>query len=66
MHFLEKIEGPGWKWSKECKQRSKNIIFCKKYNVLGDRKLICKLVADAKITEWFNQNITTSTKEENG
>ncbi|VEN45103.1 unnamed protein product [Callosobruchus maculatus] len=49
LHFLKKMEGPGWKWSKEC-----------------DRKLICKVVADAKITSWFNQNITTTTKEENG
>ncbi|KAJ8969624.1 hypothetical protein NQ317_002430 [Molorchus minor] len=49
LYFLKKMEGPGWKWSKEC-----------------DRKLICKVVADAKITAWFNQNITTSTKEENG
>ncbi|KAJ8936838.1 hypothetical protein NQ314_012154, partial [Rhamnusium bicolor] len=49
LHFLRKMEGPGWKWTKEC-----------------DRKLICKVVADAKITSWFNQNITTSTKEENG
>ncbi|KAJ8956284.1 hypothetical protein NQ318_015020, partial [Aromia moschata] len=49
LHFLRKIEGPGWKWSKEC-----------------DRKLICKVVADAKITAWFKQDITNSTKEENG
>ncbi|XP_018575433.1 voltage-dependent calcium channel subunit alpha-2/delta-3 [Anoplophora glabripennis] len=49
LHFLRKMEGPGWKWTKEC-----------------DRKLICKVVADAKITAWFNQNITTATKEENG
>ncbi|KAJ8916494.1 hypothetical protein NQ315_000136 [Exocentrus adspersus] len=49
LHFLKKMEGPGWKWSKEC-----------------DRKLICKVVADAKITFWFDQNITTATKEENG
>jgi hypothetical protein len=34
----------------------------------GDRRLICKVVADAKITSWFSENITTSnnTKEENG
>ncbi|XP_068900722.1 voltage-dependent calcium channel subunit alpha-2/delta-3 isoform X2 [Tenebrio molitor] len=33
-----------------------------------DRRLICKVVADAKITSWFSENITTSnnTKEENG
>ncbi|RZB94401.1 voltage-dependent calcium channel subunit alpha-2/delta-3-like, partial [Asbolus verrucosus] len=49
LHFLMKVEGRGWKWSKEC-----------------DRKLFCKVVADAKITSWFSQNITTTTKEENG
>ncbi|XP_060533822.1 voltage-dependent calcium channel subunit alpha-2/delta-3 [Cylas formicarius] len=49
LHFLKKMDGPGWKWTKEC-----------------DRKLICKVVADAKITSWFSENITTSTKEENG
>ncbi|XP_031332073.1 voltage-dependent calcium channel subunit alpha-2/delta-3 isoform X2 [Photinus pyralis] len=31
-----------------------------------DSKLIKSLVADAKMTEWFNQNITTSNKDENG
>ncbi|CAG9814965.1 unnamed protein product [Phaedon cochleariae] len=31
-----------------------------------DRKLICQIVSDAKLTDWFNENITTSTKEENG
>ncbi|KAK9874141.1 hypothetical protein WA026_002496 [Henosepilachna vigintioctopunctata] len=31
-----------------------------------DRKLVCETVADAKITKWFSQNITTTTKEENG
>ncbi|XP_045467080.1 voltage-dependent calcium channel subunit alpha-2/delta-3-like isoform X2 [Harmonia axyridis] len=49
LHFLEKMESPGWKWTSEC-----------------DRKLICKVVADAKITAWFSQNITTTSKEENG
>ncbi|XP_063927226.1 voltage-dependent calcium channel subunit alpha-2/delta-3-like isoform X3 [Zophobas morio] len=33
-----------------------------------DRRLITKVVADAKITSWFSENITTAnyTKEENG
>ncbi|XP_074029619.1 voltage-dependent calcium channel subunit straightjacket isoform X2 [Leptinotarsa decemlineata] len=31
-----------------------------------DRKLICQIVSDAKLTNWFNENITTTTKEENG
>ncbi|XP_050299569.1 voltage-dependent calcium channel subunit alpha-2/delta-3 isoform X2 [Anthonomus grandis grandis] len=49
LHFLKKMEGPGWKWSREC-----------------DRKLIAKVVADAKITVWFSENITTTTKEDKG
>ncbi|KAG5878484.1 hypothetical protein JTB14_003170 [Gonioctena quinquepunctata] len=31
-----------------------------------DRKLICQIVSDAKLSNWFNENITTTTKEENG
>ncbi|CAG9772800.1 unnamed protein product [Ceutorhynchus assimilis] len=49
LYFLKKMEGPGWKWSREC-----------------DRKLIAKVVADAKMTVWFNENITTTTKEDKG
>ncbi|KAF7266188.1 hypothetical protein GWI33_020469 [Rhynchophorus ferrugineus] len=51
LHFLKKMEGPGWKWPREC-----------------DRKLVSKTVADAKMTAWFSENITTTTttKEENG
>ncbi|XP_018330048.1 voltage-dependent calcium channel subunit alpha-2/delta-3-like isoform X2 [Agrilus planipennis] len=42
LHFLNKIDSPGWKW-KEC-----------------DSKLIKAVVADAKATDWFNQNILSS------
>ncbi|ENN73258.1 hypothetical protein YQE_10154, partial [Dendroctonus ponderosae] len=31
-----------------------------------DRKLITKVVADAKTTVWFSENITTTTKEDKG
>ncbi|XP_066251925.1 voltage-dependent calcium channel subunit alpha-2/delta-3 isoform X2 [Euwallacea similis] len=49
MYFLKKMEGPGWKW----------------IEAECDRKLISKVVADAKITLWFNDNIT-DTKDTNG
>ncbi|XP_019871857.2 voltage-dependent calcium channel subunit alpha-2/delta-3 isoform X2 [Aethina tumida] len=31
-----------------------------------ERKLFCEVVNDAKITSWFSENITTTSKEENG
>ncbi|XP_017771996.1 PREDICTED: voltage-dependent calcium channel subunit alpha-2/delta-3 isoform X2 [Nicrophorus vespilloides] len=49
LHFLHKMEEPGWRWSPEC-----------------DRKLICKVVADAKSTDWYNKNISASNNEKNG
>ncbi|XP_072393031.1 voltage-dependent calcium channel subunit alpha-2/delta-3 isoform X1 [Diabrotica undecimpunctata] len=49
--FLQMMERHGWKWSKESE--------C-------DRKLVCQVVSDAKLTDWFNDNITTTSREENG
>ncbi|XP_057651112.1 voltage-dependent calcium channel subunit alpha-2/delta-3 isoform X2 [Diorhabda carinulata] len=51
LHFLQIMEKHAWKWSKESE--------C-------DRKLVCHVVSDAKLTEWFNDNITTTSREENG
>lgn len=60
----------GWKWSGECESVVffDFGVFSKLFAgvVLGERKLFSKVVADAKITSWFNQNITNSTKDENG
>ncbi|CAH0548637.1 unnamed protein product [Brassicogethes aeneus] len=49
IHFLKKMAEPGWKWTAEC----------------SERKLICEVVGDAKITSWFSENITTTSKEDN-
>ncbi|KAL3271275.1 hypothetical protein HHI36_021766 [Cryptolaemus montrouzieri] len=45
LHFLNKIQEPGWKWGAEC-----------------DRKLVCKTVADAMVTQWFYENITETSR----
>ncbi|CAH1102236.1 unnamed protein product [Psylliodes chrysocephalus] len=51
LYFLQMMEKYAWKWSKESE--------C-------DRKLVVQLVSDAKLTDWFNDNITTTSREENG
>ncbi|CAH0548636.1 unnamed protein product [Brassicogethes aeneus] len=36
-----------------------------KWTAECERKLICEVVGDAKITSWFSENITTTSKEDN-
>ncbi|CAG9853746.1 unnamed protein product [Phyllotreta striolata] len=51
LYFLQIMQTTSWKWAKGPK--------C-------DRRLMVQLVSDVKLTDWFNENITTTSREENG
>ncbi|KYM97596.1 Voltage-dependent calcium channel subunit alpha-2/delta-3 [Cyphomyrmex costatus] len=81
LHFLERTRLPGWKWidmkqrSKPPEHSATTIKFCcvtakpykaeNKNSYFCDRSLLLSLVYDAKVTEWFAQQIppNPSTKE---
>nr|CAD7431259.1 unnamed protein product [Timema monikensis] len=64
-HFLERTQQPKWHWkSKRTVTPPEHVTQC--YNHHSDRDLFLSLVFDAKATEWFSKNFSSSSKEEKG
>ncbi|XP_073994494.1 voltage-dependent calcium channel subunit straightjacket isoform X3 [Rhodnius prolixus] len=58
IHFLKRSALPGWKWPL---QRTSS-----PPEHQSDRTLLLSLVYDAKATEWFSENLTSTSAEEKG
>nr|CAD7196612.1 unnamed protein product [Timema douglasi] len=59
-HFLERTQQPKWHW------KSKRTVTPPEHVTQCDRDLFLSLVFDAKATEWFSKNFSSSSKEEKG
>ncbi|XP_063239257.1 voltage-dependent calcium channel subunit alpha-2/delta-3 isoform X2 [Bacillus rossius redtenbacheri] len=57
-HFLQRTQQPKWQW------KSKRTVSPPEHASQCDRELFLSLVFDAKATEWFSKNLSTSSKDD--